>query len=219
VANPVQVRTLLQAVREQRPSGPRMVTFYACLYFAAPRPEEASALALSHLALPEVGWGVFHLDGAEPHAGKEWTDGGTPRERRQLKQRARGEVRSVPCPPELTALIHEHVRTFGTADDGRLFRGERNEDHLPKLTINRVWRRARAEVFPPDLEASPLARTPYDLRHAAVSTWLNAGVPPAEVAVWAGHSVEILLKIYAKCLDGGTELLRRRVQAALGHGV
>jgi hypothetical protein len=32
------------------------------------------------------------------------------------------------------------------------------------------------------------------------------------------HSVEILLKIYAKCLDGGTELLRQRVQAALGHG-
>jgi hypothetical protein len=52
-----------------------------------------------------------------------------------------------------------------------------------------------------------------------VSTWLNAGVPPADVASWAGHSVEVLLKIYAKCLDGGTELLRRRVQLALGHGV
>lgn len=42
---------------------------------------------------------------------------------------------------------------------------------------------------------SPLARTPYDLRHAAVSTWLNGGVPPADVAAWAGHSVEVLLKI------------------------
>ena len=37
------------------------------------------------------------------------------------------------------------------------------------------------------------------------------------MAAWAGHSVEILLKIYAKCLDGGTEVLRQRVQAALGH--
>lgn len=27
-----------------------------------------------------------------------------------------------------------------------------------------------------------LARTPYDLRHAAVSTWLNGGVPPTTVA-------------------------------------
>jgi hypothetical protein len=37
------------------------------------------------------------------------------------------------------------------------------------------------------------------------------------VAEWAGHSVEILLRIYAKCLDGGDALVRRRVQAALGY--
>jgi integrase len=44
--------------------------------------------------------------------------------------------------------------------------------------------------------------TPYDLRHAAVSTWLAAGVPAAEVAERAGHTVDVLLKVYAKCLDG-----------------
>jgi hypothetical protein len=43
------------------------------------------------------------------------------------------------------------------------------------------------------------------------------GVPPTQVAEWAGHSVEILLKIYAKCLAGGGEVLRQRMQAALGH--
>jgi len=42
--------------------------------------------------------------------------------------------------------------------------------------------------------ASPLARRPYDLRHAAVSLWLSAGVPPAQVAERAGHSVEVLLR-------------------------
>jgi hypothetical protein len=47
---------------------------------------------------------------------------------------------------------------------------------------------------------------------------MNAGVPAVEVARWAGHSVEILLKIYAKCLDGGSEILRQRIQAAMGHG-
>jgi hypothetical protein len=50
-----------------------------------------------------------------------------------------------------------------------------------------------------------------------VSTWLNGGVPPTTVAEWAGHSVEVLLRIYAKCLDGGDALIRRRVQAALGY--
>jgi integrase len=118
---------------------------------------------------------------------------------------------------ELTALIHWHIETFGTAPDGRLFIGERNKTELPKGTINRVWRWARAATFTPEVAASPLARTPYDLRHAAVSTWLNGGVPPTQVAEWAGHSVEILLKIYAKCLDGGGAALRQRVQAALGH--
>jgi hypothetical protein len=37
------------------------------------------------------------------------------------------------------------------------------------------------------------------------------------VADWAGHSVEVLLRIYAKCLDGGDALIRQRVQAALGY--
>ena len=68
-----------------------------------------------------------------------------------------------------------------------------------------------------EVAASPLARTPYDLRHAAVSTWLNGGVPATTVAEWAGHSVEVLLRIYAKCLDGGDALIRQRVQAALGY--
>ena len=45
----------------------------------------------------------------------------------------------------------------------------------------------------------------------------NGGVPPTTVAEWAGHSVEVLLRIYAKCLDGGDALVRRRVEAALGH--
>jgi integrase len=73
-------------------------------------------------------------------------------------------------------------------------------------------------VFTEEVAASPLARTPYDLRHAAVSTWLNGGVPSTTVAEWAGHSVEILHKIYAKCLDGQAASVRQRVEAALGRG-
>ena len=63
--------------------------------------------------------------------------------------------------------------------------------------------------------ASPLARTVYDLRHACVSTWLNGGVPPAQVAEWAGHSVAVLLKVYAKCIDGQDQIAKRRIEDAL----
>jgi hypothetical protein len=41
-----------------------------------------------------------------------------------------------------------------------------------------------------------------DLRHAAVSLWLNRGVPAPEVVQRAGHSVDVLLKVYAKCIEG-----------------
>jgi integrase len=216
VVNPAQARALLAAVAEHS-TGRRLVAFYGCLYFAAMRPEEAVGLREANLALPAVGWGEIYLDRAEPHAGREWTDSGQNRDRRQLKQRAVGEGRTVPCPPELTALLHAHRAEFGPGADGRLFTGARNREELPKGTINRVWRDSRVVAFTPAVVASRLARHPYDLRHAAVSTWLNGGVPATDVAAWAGHSVEVLLKIYAKCLDGGTEQLRQRVQTALGH--
>ena len=61
-----------------------------------------------------------------------------------------------------------------------------------------------------------LAGRVYDLRHACVSAWLNGGSPPAQVAEWAGHSVAILLKIYAKCLDGQDAIAKRRIEEALG---
>lgn len=63
--------------------------------------------------------------------------------------------------------------------------------------------------------ASPLAQRPYDLRHAAVSTWLNAGVPATQVAEWAGHSVAVLLQIYAQCLAGQDETARKQIDATL----
>jgi integrase len=58
-----------------------------------------------------------------------------------------------------------------------------------------------------------VAPQPYDLRHATVSTWLNAGVPAPLVADWAGHSVEVLLRVYAKCIAGQQEEAKRRIEA------
>ncbi|GAA3125657.1 hypothetical protein [Streptosporangium carneum] len=79
----------------------------------------------------------------------------------------------------------------------------------------RAWAAARAKALPPAEAASPLAKRVYDLRHACVSTWLNAGVPATQVAQWAGHSVEVLLRIYAKCIVGQDEAARRRISDAL----
>ena len=50
-----------------------------------------------------------------------------------------------------------------------------------------------------------------------MSTWLNAGVPPTQVAEWAGHSVHVLLKVCAKCIVGQEEAARLRVAAVLNQ--
>lgn len=43
----------------------------------------------------------------------------------------------------------------------------------------------------------------------------SRGVALTQVADWAGHSVEILLRVYAKCLEGQDEIAKRRIAAAL----
>jgi hypothetical protein len=40
-------------------------------------------------------------------------------------------------------------------------------------------------------------------------------VPAPEIAERAGHSVEVLLRVYAKCLDDGQNLVNARIEAAL----
>ena len=133
----------------------------------------------------------------------------------QLKQRAIREVRSVPSPPPLTRILHEHLRRFGTAGDGRLFRNLLGRD-LAESTIARVWDKARKAALTEQEYGSPLARRPYDLRHACVSTWLAAGVPSTQCAEWAGHSVAVLHQIYAKVIGGLEAAAHRRIEEALG---
>jgi integrase len=160
-------------------------------------------------------WGEIFLESAAPEIGAEWTDSRERSETRGLKHREPGTGRTVPCSPELTAILHRHLAKHGTAPDGRLFWGTRGGGRLPSSVYGRVWAKAREAAFTPEVVASPLAKRPYDLRHAAVSTWLNAGVEATRVAEWAGHSVAVLLRVYAKCLDGGEQAARAKVQQAM----
>lgn len=38
---------------------------------------------------------------------------------------------------------------------------------------------------------------PYDLRHTAISRWLEAGIPVSQIASWAGNTSEVIWKHYA----------------------
>ncbi|HYQ66150.1 tyrosine-type recombinase/integrase [Actinophytocola sp.] len=221
VINKSQAKRLLNGVAAQwvedqprRSSGPRLKAFFAVMYYAALRPEEAAMLSKPDLQLPEQGWGELLLSRTAPTAGASWTDSGERRDRRQLKQRAEKEVRLVPSPPQLTQILHEHLKEFGTAADGRLFRNLTGGD-LAESTIARVWGKARRIALTEEEYASALARRPYDLRHACVSTWLAAGVPSTQCAEWAGHSVGVLHQIYAKVIAGLEDAAHERIEKAL----
>jgi hypothetical protein len=86
---------------------------------------------------------------------------------------------------------------------------------LSEGIYGRVREKARAIALTDPQAASLLAKRPYDLRHACVSTWLRAGTELKRVAEWAGHSATVLLRIYTHCLDGGEYKALRRIQKAL----
>jgi integrase len=82
-----------------------------------------------------------------------------------------------------------------------LFRTARGRP-LQDSAISAVWQAAGA--LTEAQQASPLDRRPYDLRHACVSLWLNAG-----------HSVAVLLKVYAHCIDGQSDTINQHIDTAL----
>lgn len=222
VANPDQAGALLAAIRQVRPE---LEAFFACLYYAGLRPAEARGLTQDNLTLPITGWGEILLTGSHQTSGAAWTDDRQGEQRRQLKHRARNDTRLVPAHPELVRILREHLDNFPTGTSGQLFVARTGRAGVPLPppfahpiglnTLYRTWERARQIALTPVQVQSPLAKRPYDLRHACLSTWLNAGVPAAQVAEWAGHSINVLLRVYAKCIDGQTGLAMKRIELAL----
>jgi hypothetical protein len=86
---------------------------------------------------------------------------------------------------------------------------------LHESCYGRTWHTARATALGPELAATPLARRPYDLRHAALSLWLASGAPPADVAARAGHSIHVLLSVYAHSVPGHDQITDQAIEHAL----
>jgi integrase len=221
VVNPKQAAQLLAAVTYVGTMGrgryEYLYAFFASMYYAALRPAEANWLRESDCKLPDTGWGELVLSRTAARTSARYIGTGKTWEERTLKKRAAGTVRVVPIPPQLVVILREHIERLGTTSDGRLFRGQQLGEPINPSIYTIAWKQARVIGLSPEQAASPLARRPYDLRHAAVSTWLAAGVPVAEVAERAGHTVEVLLKVYARCLDGSREASNERIDRLFGQ--
>jgi hypothetical protein len=165
-----------------------------------------------------MGW--LRIADASPTAGRAYTDDGQAHEHRGLKGRTRGRPgtrarkpsRPIPAPPELVAMLCEHIARFGVSPDGRVFRSERGNP-INASTWWQVWQKVRAASLTPGQLDGPLMRCPYDLRHAGVTLRLNEGVDEATVAAWAGHSVEVLRRIYHHSIGGQDDVLTARMDA------
>ncbi|MFJ4406826.1 hypothetical protein [Streptomyces sp. NPDC088910] len=154
--------------------GEHLEAFFGCLYYASTQPSEAAALGDTGCLLPdeedEDAWGELVLSESRPEVGSGWTDDGQPYEKRGLKRRARKATRSVPIPPVLVRMFREHIRTYGTAPDGRLFRAV-GGGRVRSTEYTEMWQAARGKV---------------------------AGVDPVEAARRAGHSAAVLFRFYAR---------------------
>lgn len=217
VINADQARRFLTAVEAHSERGARLKAFFGVLYYAGLRPEEATELRranVAHLPTAVGEWGELQLTHSQPRSGSRWTDSGRPRQRAPLKHRASGDVRRVPVHPELVGLLRSHLDCYVTkGPDSRVFTSRSGGPVTDRMYL-KVFHEARTAAFTPAEAASPLMDVPYSLRHAAVSTWLRTTGDPVQVAQWAGHSVAVLLRVYAKCVHGTqTETLRRIFEA------
>lgn len=209
VPSPTEMVEIVDHVATLNTAGARYSAFYACVGIAGMRPSEASGLWLSDLDLPKEGWGLAILRGATTRPGARYTADGTNVEDKELKHRPEDAVREVPLSPELVSRLRWHLKRWPSVDQ-RVFT---NADGLPVTSSNygRVWLRTRGKVWP---SGHRLAATAvYDLRHAAATMMLRAGVPPAEVARRLGHSVDMLMRVYAGVFDDE----RERSNAILDH--
>ncbi|MGP3979411.1 site-specific integrase [Streptomyces sp. 8N114] len=215
VPDPKLASALIREAARQGARGAHLHAYFGCLYYAAMRPAEISQLKAKDCRLPKKGWGTLTLDSSSPEVSTGWTDAGKPYDERGLKRRARKTTRPVPIPPVLVTLLRTHLDTYGTADDGRLFRAARG-GRVRSTEYCEVWHKARRKVLSPADAKTPLAEVPYSLRHAGVSLWITAGVEPTEVARRAGHSLAVLYRVYAKILTGRQDHSNELIDKALG---
>ncbi|WP_275464635.1 tyrosine-type recombinase/integrase [Streptomyces noursei] len=205
--SPGQVAALLVWIASRPRTGHRLTAFFVTLYYAGHRPEEAVARRVEDAVLPSTGWGELRVHSAAPEGGKQWTDDVEVHETRDLKGRASLGTRTVPVPPALTSILHTLVAQDQLTGGDLFFPGEKG-GLLAGSVYRRAWDKARTAVLTEREYSSPLGKQVYDLRHAC----LNHGIPPAQVAEWAGNSVPVLLSTYARCITGQTVEPQQRIE-------
>ncbi|MEU7163861.1 site-specific integrase [Streptomyces morookaense] len=216
--HPARMARMLAWIRRRPRGGRRLHAYFSTIRYCAPRPEEAVAMYVDDVLLPpedaEDQWCNLVIHTAQPEVGKNWTDDGALHEERGLKGRAEQDTRVVPGPPPLTRTLRAYIRAEGLKPGDRMFPGEFG-GILSGSVTRKAWRAARKAELTEREYATPMGKRIYDIRHTRLTEWLNQGIPPAQVAYWAGNSVAVLLAFYAACIEGQLPDLKRRMEAQM----
>lgn len=194
--DPVTMATAIDAIVSHQPASHMYRVMTAIAYYGGLRPSEVVMLRCRSLTLPAKGWGriditeadVSHDEPGEPKTGP----------------------RSVPIPPVLVALLTDWLAASDLVDDDLLFRTRTGRRPTASNWL-RAWHRALRSIGHPPLRI-------YDCRHAAATTWLQAGVPMGEVARRLGHSVATLVSTYVGALATEERVANERIESALAVG-
>jgi len=195
---PRQVRAALDKVVTHQPGSRDHHMILSLVYFAGMRPSEAAAVHVEdiNLAEDEYGFGVLHVHRGLKRAGEGYGENDE-----MVGSTKTGVSRQVPIPRELCGTLRAYI---GDRTHGPLVR-TRNNKPINLGNTSRAWRRACGERQ---------CRV-YDLRHACATLWLSAGVPIGEVARRLGNSPEVLMRVYARVLNGDRSLGNQRIALAL----
>ncbi len=203
-----EVRALADVMRERSPGAPwaLMVEFMA---YTGLRAGEVAGLNIGDVRILGT---ADNIKRAEVHVRRIRVRGkGNTYDEPNLPKT--GKVRKVPILPawlraDLAAYLAQHPHR----DDldaplwpgATALRGTGPKDWSSVPDYDKAWDRDPfyRRQFKPALK---LARLPHvrlhDLRHTAGSIMLAKGIPPYRVADYLGHSVDVLLRVYASVLE------------------
>lgn len=213
VMTPADIRALAAACGDV---DPRYEAYVLLQGFCGPRPGEATDLRRRDIA-PSGRVAVVSIGGSHSEVPERFFGEGQER-RRPLKGRGHKARRQVPLPAELMPILRVHLDRFVPAEpDAHVFTTPTGARINSSNFYRDVWAPARVAAFDEGNDLRNVRR--HDLRHSAITIWLNSGVPLKTAQRWSGHkTLSVLLDTYLGVMEGDEELALHRLNSALRHG-
>jgi integrase len=140
-----------------------------------------------------------------------FSDGET--RRRPLKGRGHRTTRKIPIPAPLAPRFTAHLAQFVERKPDALVFTTPTGRRIHTSNFHRsVWKTAREQVFEEDSPLREVRR--HDLRHSAVTAWLNSGVLLKTAQKWSGHrTASVLLNTYLGVMRDDAAVSLARTEA------